>query len=60
MKIQVSTFNLNQKSLASVKPRDISQWLLPRSDPADLPDILVVGTQESLQLHQARKLKIYL
>ncbi|TIB74442.1 DNase I-like protein [Wallemia mellicola] len=53
MKIQVSTFNLNQKSLASVKPGDISQWLLPRSDPADLPDILVVGTQESLQLHQA-------
>lgn len=56
MKIQISTFNLNQKSLASVKPQDVAEWLLPTSRTQDLADLLVVGTQESLQLHEARGL----
>ncbi|TIA86118.1 hypothetical protein E3P99_03774 [Wallemia hederae] len=50
MKIQISTFNVNQKSLASVRPKDVAEWLLPSTN---LPDLLVVGTQESLPLHEA-------
>lgn len=54
MRIQLSTFNVNSNSLGLIKPKDISDWLIPSNNHTSLPELLVVGTQESIPLQYAR------
>ncbi|TIA83917.1 hypothetical protein E3P98_00522 [Wallemia ichthyophaga] len=53
MKIQISSFNVHERSLGSVKPHELADWLLPSPRLSDLPDLLVVGTQETQPLAEA-------
>ena len=58
MRIQLSTFNVNSNSLGLIKPKDISDWLIPSNNHTSLPEFLVVGTQESIPLQYACMFKL--
>lgn len=46
IKVFAGTFNLN----GVVQPRDLSEWLFPANGGDDLPDIVLVGFQEIVEL----------